>query len=233
MGGVVPGAAGQAVVLGVLCGCAVPPAGPPRAAAHVTVVRAARDLPSGTTIATDHLARHELPEGWLPDEAYRSAEELVGRRVAERILAGELVREERLADPDDGLQQALAWGRARLLRLPVRADQAAALQTTPALVDVLAACTGPTGVQVATLAQRIPVVTPAWVPPDAPVHDLRTDEATPSLPVVATPSVAERLVHAARTCTLGLAVVGDLEAHGLRTNPPRATPTCPVDPDVH
>src|SRR5262245_20478727 len=66
------------------------------------LVVARHDLMPGQTVQPEDLVSIEP---WLPldDRALTSADQAVGRVPVERILAGELLREERLADPEAGV----------------------------------------------------------------------------------------------------------------------------------
>lgn len=69
----------------------------------VTAIVAMHDLYQGVTITEDDLYAVAVPIDMLADTVYRSPEHVVGRIPRERILGDEFVREERLADADEGI----------------------------------------------------------------------------------------------------------------------------------
>jgi len=69
----------------------------------VTAIVAARDLHQGVTITEEDLYAVAIPVDYLHPEVYQSPEHVVGRIPRERILANEFMREERLADADEGI----------------------------------------------------------------------------------------------------------------------------------
>ncbi len=69
----------------------------------VDVMVAKHDLGPGRTITTEDLEMIELPPDYVPDPVLRQIEQAKGRVPRERILEGEFIREERLADPEAGL----------------------------------------------------------------------------------------------------------------------------------
>lgn len=66
-------------------------------AGDVTLVVASRELPAGEPIDAADLTTVHWPEQSVPDGAVRDPEQAVGSRPLERILAHEVVRQERLA----------------------------------------------------------------------------------------------------------------------------------------
>lgn len=69
---------------------------------EVQVPVAARTLGAGTVITPEDLEMVSIGEEYLPDSALLQVEHLVGRTVLERLLAGDLVRYERLAPAEAG-----------------------------------------------------------------------------------------------------------------------------------
>ena len=69
----------------------------------VMAIVAARDLYQGITITEEDLFAVEIPPAYLHQDVYQSPEHVVGRIPRERILANEFIREERLADADEGI----------------------------------------------------------------------------------------------------------------------------------
>jgi pilus assembly protein CpaB len=71
-------------------------------AIETTVLVATRDIPIGTTIGPDDLAEHPFRLEILPDEVVLDPKQIVGRVASQRILAGDLIRRERLAPAGSG-----------------------------------------------------------------------------------------------------------------------------------
>jgi Flp pilus assembly protein CpaB len=108
--------------------------------ARITVAVAAHDLYVGAPITAADVVLRAMPRADAPtDLLYTAVEPLVGRTPRERILAGEPVRIERLADPKagTGLNALLPAGR-RAMVLPAAAGAGLAGRATPGNhVDVL------------------------------------------------------------------------------------------------
>ena len=68
----------------------------------VMVAVAARDLYQGVTITEEDLYLVALPPRYVPQNVFFTPDHLLGRTPRERILANELVRGDRLADPESG-----------------------------------------------------------------------------------------------------------------------------------
>ena len=64
----------------------------------VKVMVAARTLHQGQTISAEDLEMKSLPPDFVPDSVLRQVDQAIGRVPRERILRGEFIREERLAD---------------------------------------------------------------------------------------------------------------------------------------
>lgn len=69
----------------------------------VLVMVASRDLYQGVTITEEDLYAVQIPPRFLPERVFLTPEHVVGRTPRERILANELVRSDRLADPEAGV----------------------------------------------------------------------------------------------------------------------------------
>jgi pilus assembly protein CpaB len=68
----------------------------------VLVIVAARDLYQGIPITEEDLYAVAIPPRFLPEDVFLSPEHVVGRVPRERILANEMVRGDRLANPESG-----------------------------------------------------------------------------------------------------------------------------------
>jgi pilus assembly protein CpaB len=67
------------------------------------VIVAARDLYQGLPITAEDLYAVQIAPKFLPEGVFLSPEHVVGRVPRERVLANDLVRGERLADPENGV----------------------------------------------------------------------------------------------------------------------------------
>lgn len=128
----------------------------PPPAATVTVLTAARDLPSGITLTGADLREVAFAEGTSPDGL---AADVLGRTLAAPLRRGEPVTDLRLVGED------LLGGYPRLTALPIRIPDAgvAGLLRVGDRIDLIAA--DPQGATARTLATRVPVLA---LPRDAP-----------------------------------------------------------------
>ena len=69
----------------------------------VKIVVAARALSQGRTLGEEDLTLKEVPPAFVPPTTFTDPAELYGRVPKERVLPGEYVREERLANPESGV----------------------------------------------------------------------------------------------------------------------------------
>ena len=69
---------------------------------QIEVVVAARDLHQGMALTAEDLQIKKIPRAYIPDTVYHSLTDVEGRTPRERILKGEAVRQERLAQPAAG-----------------------------------------------------------------------------------------------------------------------------------
>ncbi|MCB9680276.1 MAG: Flp pilus assembly protein CpaB [Alphaproteobacteria bacterium] len=186
------------------------------------VVVAAADIPPGWTIKSEHLSMRQLPETYIPDEVYRRAEDVVGRVAMERILGGEFIREERLADPEagTGLPAIIPRG-MRALQVPVKNASAVSGFVEPGnFVDVVAVCTATKPPEVRTLLQAVTILA---------VNDRMTDAAyygrdraqrrvAPSVTMALTPQDAEKVKHAFASCRITLTLRNDIDVTNIDSN---------------
>ncbi|MCA9572986.1 MAG: Flp pilus assembly protein CpaB [Myxococcales bacterium] len=202
-----------------LLACATAPPTPP--SPTVTTVVAAEALPPGWTIEHEHLVQVTLPEPLPPgfQTAYAQAEDVVGRVVSERILPGEPVREERLADPFAGSHHGHGFVRGmRAMRVPVAHPAHLAHVHPGDFVDVFATCVEPDGhVPQRTLVQSASVLAVAEPPPVGPHR--------PHATLSVTPKDAEILKHAVGPrCHVQLAGRSPGEVTSITSNGPPSSP---------
>lgn len=200
------------------------------------VVVAAVDIPPGWTIKTEHLAKRQMPASYVPSEVYRTADEVVGRVAAERVLAGEFIRDERLADPEAGVGLPAIIPRGmRALQVPVKNGAAVSGFLNPGnFVDVIAVCAKAQPPDVRTLLQSVTVLAVddrmtdlAYVEANQKKRNVRS-----SVTMALTPGQAEMVKYAFGQCRITLALRNDIDVTNIETNVPTALPeTAPVAPD--
>lgn len=194
----------------------------------ITVVTAARELTQGVTLKADDLVVKEIPEELLPDLTFVGSDEVVGRVPTERILAGEILREERLADPQagKGLNAIIPQG-MRALSLNLNNEAAVSGFLNPGnFVDVLLTVSSEGApVTTVTLEQAVLVV----------AVDDRLDEfkgsgrktkgkggsggakGRPSVTLAVTPQQGERIVHANNQGNISLTLRNDVDVTSVQT----------------
>jgi pilus assembly protein CpaB len=67
------------------------------------VIVAAKELHQGQTIVAEDVVIAAVPPAFVPETTFQYVEDVVGRVPRERVLPGEFLREERLADPESGV----------------------------------------------------------------------------------------------------------------------------------
>lgn len=110
------------------------------APASATVVVAARDLVPGVPLTAEDLRLEAVPEALVTDGGtYATTEELLGQEPLERVLAGELVRSERLtgAGAESMLNRLIAPGARAVTVLTDRAAGVGGLLRPGDRVDVI------------------------------------------------------------------------------------------------
>lgn len=105
----------------------------------VEIVVASHQLEQGTSLTEEHLATKKIPRTFYLEKMIVDPEIIYGRVPRERILPGEPIRQERLADPKAGAGlNALIPKGQRALQVEMRGAQAVAGFVNPGdYVDVL------------------------------------------------------------------------------------------------
>lgn len=187
------------------------------------VVVAATSVAPGFTITAEHLQQLDLPPAYVPDEVYRTPKEVLGRVVKERVLPGEFIREERLADPEAGIGlPAIIPPGQRALQVDVKDSAAVSGFLNPGnYVDVIAVCRAkPTEVRTLLTAVRVLAVN------DRIAEAVRADERSrrrrprPSVTLALEPANAELVKHATARCNITLALRNDIDVTNIRSNDP-------------
>ncbi len=191
-----------------------------------TTVVAAADIPPGWTITADDLRERELPKDNIPDDVFRTAEEVVGRVASERILGGEFIREERLAAPEAGIGLPAIIPRGmRALQVPLRGASAVSGFVNPGnFVDVIAVCSRAEPPEVRTLLQAVSVLAVN----DRMVsisYDVEAEggkggggRTTPSVTLALSPKDAGLVKHAFGTCDISLTLRNDIDVTAIESN---------------
>jgi pilus assembly protein CpaB len=191
---------------------------------QVNIVVAATTLTQGTTLTEDHLATKLVPRSFYLDTMVSTPETIVGRVPRERILEGEPVRMERLADARDGAGlNALIPKGQRALQVELQGASAVGGFVNPGdYVDILYTGVDPErgGVHTKTLLQSKLILA---VDERLAVRDesaaARTGVA-PSVTLALTPTEAQIVTHASRTGKVTLTLrnhvdVTRQEVHGV------------------
>ncbi|MCA9570820.1 MAG: Flp pilus assembly protein CpaB, partial [Myxococcales bacterium] len=212
----------------------------------------------GVAIAEEDLVAVRMPPRFVPAGAFLTPEHVIGQRPRERVLANDLLRAERLANPESGQGlNAIIPRDMRAISVEIADGAALSGHLQPGnYVDVLVTVEGladAAGVhaesRTATLIQTVFVLA---VNEDA--HRARADSGSgqgrPTVTFLVEPEQAEQIAHAERTGELRLSLRSDLdrsifESHGVnaddvlgrkkeekRTRGPRRTAPAPVIPVV-
>lgn len=191
----------------------------------VMAIVAARDLYQGVTITEEDLFAVEIPPQYLDETVFRSPEHVVGRVPRERVLANEFIREERLADADEGIGlNAIIPRGMRAISINVADGAALSGFLNPGnYVDLLVTLrTQGQGTEVTeTLLQAVYVLAvnsrltaETHTAEDADRETARARETKrfkPSVTLAVTPDQAEQVAHAEKEGKITLALRNDLD----------------------
>lgn len=201
----------------------------------VTVVVAKNELIPGITITAEDVELKSLPAYFVPDEAMRKIPDAVGRVPRERVLAGEYIRMERLAEPEAGTGLTAIIPRGmRAQQIAVKGSAAVSGLLNPGnYVDVIAVVQGATKgtTQAVTILEAVSVLAVNdrlenmhVKSAKAPTEKKKKSKGG-SVTLAVSPADAEKLAHASRTGKLLLALRNDvdvtlLKQHGRATEAP-------------
>lgn len=199
---------------------------PQRPAETEAIVVAAHDVPPGWTLTADDLRERKLPVAAIPDDVFRTPEEVMGRVASERMLAGEFLREERLAAPEAGVGLPAIIPRGmRALQVPLRNSAAVSGFVDPGnFVDVIAVCTQAEPPEVRTLLQAVSVLAVNERMISLDFDQGRSGRQTsgagaaPSVTLALSPSDAELVKHAFGTCNILLTLRNDIDVTQVESN---------------
>lgn len=182
----------------------------------VYVAVASRDLYQGVPIAPDDLYARQMQLQYVPDGVFIRPDHLVGRIPRERILADEVVRSQRLSDPESGLglNAIIPRGtRAISIEIADGAALAGMLQPTD-YVDVLVTLEQDKGpAQTQTMLQAVFVLAvDARMSGDTTADALeRRGRGKPTVTLLVSAANAERLAHASAMGDLRLSLRNGLD----------------------
>lgn len=187
-----------------------------------TVVVAARDLHQGQTLNEEDLVPTEVPPAFIPETTFQYREDVIGRVPRERVLAGEFIREERLADPESGIGlNAIIPRGMRAVSINITDGSAVSGFLNPGnYVDVLAtlASANERADKTVTLMQAVYVL----AVDDRMGGDYasrRSEGAVrPSVTLAVTPEQAERLAHAHIKGDVTLTLRNDIDVTQVETH---------------
>jgi pilus assembly protein CpaB len=191
---------------------------------NTEVVVASKSIAPGWTITADHLQTRELPEAYIPAEVYRAPEEVIGRVAMERILYGEFIREERLADPEAGVGITAIIPRGmRGFQVKLRGgSQLSGFLNPGNFVDILAVCTDAEPPEVRTILQSVTVLAVNDRMVDTSYDDDgkkgKKKKVKPSVTLALTPADAQRVKHASGECELSLTLRNDIDVTNIDSN---------------
>lgn len=190
------------------------------------VVVTSNPIPAGWTIRAEDLATRRVAEPWIPDEVYRTPQEVIGRIAQERILPGEFLREERLMDPEMGHRGHSLIPRGPVaVQLPVSDVRTLTGFVAPGnFVDLVAGCRGDEGPTARTLVGAATVLAVDASPPEVPGWFSTTvvlGAGAPTVTLALPPADAERVASAAERCRFQVTLLRDVEVTHIESN---ATP---------
>lgn len=175
----------------------------------------ARPLGVGTVVTAADLVDVELPERMVPDEALRSGASAVGRTLIEPVLAGDLVRAERLSSGRGGGLQAIVPQGMRALSLDLDPTSYVEGSVEPGnRVDAIVTLIGERGGRAAetktVLASAKVLAIDEWMSETAMGEQIPRSRVT----LAVYPDDSARMTHAASVATgkVRLALLGELES---------------------
>jgi pilus assembly protein CpaB len=198
---------------------------------EVRVPVAAAEIPVGRTIEARDLLLVAQREAFLAPSVHRELEPLVGRVAAERILAGDLVREERLAPVGAGTELNAVVGtgmRAQSVNLADSASVSGFVQPGNR-VDVITTLVAEDGTpgETTTLLQAVRVLA---VDDGLAREKLRSIKIRPQVTLEVGPEDAQRLAAATQGAAVRLTLRGDTDLDVPPVTPVRTSElwTAPV-----
>lgn len=184
----------------------------------VGAIIAARHLFQGVKITEEDLASVEIPAKYLPHGAFVSHEHVVGRVPRERVLVNEFIREERLADPEEGVGlNAIIPRGMRAISINISGGRAVSGFVNPSnIVDILVTIDpgdGSKSAQTHTVLQAVPVlaVNDRLKGNKVEKNKKKEKKVKPSVTLAVTPEEAEQVAHASQKGRVTLTLRNDLD----------------------
>ncbi len=191
----------------------------------VEIVVAATNIAPGWTIKPEHLQTRILPETWVPREVKRTPEQVVGRVAMERVLYGEYIREERLADPQagTGLPAIIPRGMRAFQVMVNNGDALSGFLNPGNFVDLIAVCVTADPPEVRTLLTSVSVLAVKDKMIDATYDDPTSGKKAsrkvkPSVTIALTPDQVELVSYAVRACNITLTLRNDIDVTNISSN---------------
>lgn len=189
---------------------------------EIDVPVATRDLPLGAVIGPEDLATLRIDRDYLPASVQPDAARLLGRTVRWRILAGESIRDERLAPPEagNGLNAVLADGERALSVNLKDGAQVSGFIEPGNVVDVIVTIPEDKDLgraaETRTITQTVRVLAVnEKIAETAQGEEIRTPQVTLAL----RQADAERLIHAIVIGRVTLALRSEIDLHERLENP--------------
>lgn len=212
---------------------------PQQADEKIQVVVAKKNIAPGWTIAPEMLETRTMERRYVPPEALLSPEEVTGRVALDRVLFGEFIRSERLAQPEAGVGLTAIIPRGmRAYQVQVSTFQQLSGFLNPGnFVDVIAVCEDATPPEARTLLRSVSVLA---------VNDRMIDRSyeeeqaagtkkqkgkkvKPSVTLALTPDDTVILKAAVAECEVHMALRNEIDITHVESNDPNAPPAIEVE----
>lgn len=196
------------------------------------IIIAKRTLWPGMTIVPEYLEMKQYPPRFIPDEAIQVAESAIGRVPLERILVGEFIRNERLANREagSGLNAIVPKG-MRAISLDISGGSAVAGFLNPGnYVDILVTITD--GDRILNTVVLLEAVTVLAVndrlgnaerltkAEQKKNKDKSRRRSKPSVTIAVTPEQAEKVIYAQEQGRITLTLRNDIDVTAVDTHAP-------------
>jgi len=190
------------------------------------VAVAAHELHQGQTLTAEDISVVQVPPAFVPDTTFQYTEDVIGRVPRERILEGEFIREERLADPESGVGlNAIIPRGMRAVSINITDGSAVSGFLNPGnYVDVLVTLAGSDHEEkTVTLIQACYVL--AVDDRMGGDYGARRDQGAsrPSVTLAVTPEQAQKLAHAHIKGDVTLTLRNDIDVTQVETHGATAT----------
>lgn len=186
-----------------------------------TIVVASHELTQGLTLSETDVAIREIPVTFVPDGSFEYLEDVINRVPKERILAGEYIRNDRLASAESGvgLNAIIPQGQ-RAVSINVNDGSAVSGFLNPGnYVDVLVTIRGDDRKeQTVTLLQAVRVLAVDSRLGSSSENPDARGTYKPSVTLAVTPEQAERLAYSNIEGDVILTLRNDIDVTGQETH---------------